>query len=179
MRKRQTITIEAEGRDKGKTFVIIEMPASQAQSWAHRALEAIAQRSDIPSGVAQAGMLGIFIMGLKPILAAPWPMVEPLLKELFDSCLSIQPNLNDDTILRGRGTDIVKPVGKLLEEDIEEVSTRLFLQDKIFELHTGFSVATFLSQQWKEVVGVAKAFASLNIQTSDKKSEPSSVSFQQ
>lgn len=36
--KTKTVTIE-KGRDKGKTFLITEMPAIQADEWAHQLLE--------------------------------------------------------------------------------------------------------------------------------------------
>lgn len=167
MRKTKTITITAEGRDKGKIFVISEMPASQAEEWGMRALEAIAQKSDLPAGIQNAGMLGIFILGLKPVLAAPFTMVKPLLDEMFASCLSIQPDPKNPGLLRGAGTPLIKKEGPLVEEDIEEVATRFFLRDQIFELHTGFSPAAVLSQMWGKVVTVA---VSLNTQTS---AEPS------
>ncbi len=167
MRKSKTITITSEGRDKGKTFVITEMSAPQAEEWAMKALEAVSQRSEIPVGLANAGMLGVFILGLKPVLSAPFDMVKPLLDEMFDTCLSIQPG-PDTGILRGAGTPIIKPVGPLVPEDTEEVATRVFLRDQIFELHTGFSLAAVLSQMWGKVLAVA---ASLNTQTSPDPSE--------
>ena len=33
-RKTQTYTIDSGGRDKGKTFLITEMPATKAEDWA-------------------------------------------------------------------------------------------------------------------------------------------------
>lgn len=163
MRKVRTITIDLEGRDKGKIFVIQEMSATQAEEWGLRALEAIAQNSDIPAGLSNAGMLGVYILGLKPILAAPFAMVKPLLAEMFDTCLSIQPDKNEPGRLRGAGTNIIKSIAPLIEEDIEEVATRVFLRDQIFLLHTGFSWAAVLSQSWKNILTVA---ASLTSQTS-------------
>lgn len=174
-RKVKTVTVTAEGRDKGKTFVLFEMSASHAEDWAGRALEAIAQNSEIPAGLINAGMFGIFILGLKPVLAAPWVMVKPLLAEMFDSCLSIQPNPKDPVTLRGAGTDKITAVGPLMEEDIEEVTTRVFLRDQILELHTGFSLAANLSRMWGKILFVA---ASLNTPTSAVPSEPSSPGIQ-
>ena len=40
--KQKTVTIE-KGRDKGKTFLITEMPAIQADEWAHRLVEQAAK----------------------------------------------------------------------------------------------------------------------------------------
>lgn len=170
MRKTKTVTIDIEGRDKGKVFVLSEMSAPQAEEWAMRALEAIAQRSEIPAGLANAGMLGVFILGLKPVLSAPFAMVKPLLDEMFSTCLSIQPGL-DPSILRGAGTPLIKSVGPMTPEDTEEVSTRVFLRDQIFELHTGFSPAAVLSQMWGRVLAAA---VSLNTPTSPELSAQSS-----
>ncbi len=171
MRKTKTVTITAEGRDQGKVFVLYEMSAKNAEEWALRALEAIAQHSNIPPGLVNAGMLGVFILGLKPVLAAPFSMVKPLLDEMFDRCLSIQPDRDKPEILRGAGTAIIRSVGPMIDEDTEEVSTRIFLRDQIFELHTGFSPATILSQMWGKVQMVA---AFLNTPTSPGQSEQSS-----
>lgn len=167
MRKVKTVTITAEGRDKGKIFVLREMSASQAEEWGRRALEAVAQNSEIPVGLANAGMLGIFILGLKPVLAAPFAMTKPLLDEMFERCLSIQPNPSDPGTLRGSGTPVIRSAGPMVEEDIEEVATRVFLRDAIFELHTGFSPAAVLSQMWGNILAVA---ASLNTRTSPEPS---------
>lgn len=174
MRKTKTVTITADGRDKGKIFVITEMPASQAEEWAMRALEAIAQRSQIPSGLQNAGMFGIFILGLQPLLAAPFGMMKPLLDEMFASCLSIQPGAKDENgaaILRGSGTPLIKAKGPMVEEDIEEVATRVYLRDQIFLLHTGFSLAAVLSQTWEKVLATADL---LNTRMSPEQSEQSS-----
>ncbi len=168
MRRTKTVVISAEGRDKGKIFVISEMSAAQAEEWAMRALEAIAQRSEIPAGLANAGMLGIFILGLKPVLAAPFTMVKPLLDEMFASCLSVQPDPKNPAILRGAGTPSIKSVGEMVDTDIEEVATRVHLRDQIIELHTGFSPAAVLSQMWAKVLAAAD---SLNIPTSPAPSE--------
>jgi hypothetical protein len=120
-----------------------------------RALEAVAQRSQIPSGLQNAGMFGIFILGLQPLMAAPFAMTKPLLDEMFASCLSIQPDPKNPAVLRGAGTPIIKTSGALVEEDIEEVATRVFLRDQIFLLHTGFSLAAVLSQTWEKVLATA------------------------
>ncbi len=171
-RKTKTVTITVEGRDRGKVFVLCEMTARQAEEWGWRAMEAIAQHNNVPPGLMNAGMLGVFILGLKPVFAAPFTMVKPLLDEMFDRCLSIQPDQNNPGTLRGAGTNLIKPVGPLIDEDMEEVATRIFLRDEIFELHTGFSPAAILSQMWEKVMVVA---SSLSTPTSRAASEPSSL----
>jgi hypothetical protein len=178
-RKTKTVTVPHEGRDKGKMFVLVEMPASVAEEWAQRALEAVAQRSEVPAGVANAGMLGIFILGLKPVLSAPFAMVKPLLREMFERCLVYVPDASKADIIRGAVAlpfpDGRRPVGPLLEEDIEEVVTRVWLRDQIFELHTDFSVAAVLSHAWARVEAAAAIWsASQSTQTSPGQSAPPS-----
>ena len=48
-RKTKRVTITAEGRDKGKTFLITELPADQAERWAIRALLALIQSGAVIS----------------------------------------------------------------------------------------------------------------------------------
>lgn len=171
MRKTRTVTITGEGRDRGKVFVLVEMPASRAEEWAMRALEAIAKNSEVPAGLAEAGMLGIFVLGLKPVLSAPFAMLKPLLDEMFERCLLYAPDSSKLETLRGNSTislpDGRRPVGPILEEDIEEVATRVWLRDQIVELHTDFSVAAALSHAWGRVEAAAATWsASRGTQTS-------------
>jgi hypothetical protein len=171
MRKIKTIKIDLEGRDKNKTFVIQEMSARQFEEWGFRAMGAVAKSGPIPAGIMNAGMAGVFILGLQPILAAPWELVKPLLDEMFDTCLSIQSFVNGKELLRGAGTEKVRPVGPLTDVDMEEVLTRLFLRDQIFELHVGFSVAVIASKMW---AGIMATGSFLLAQTSQAQSPQSS-----
>lgn len=138
MRKEIRVPITAEGRDKGKIFVINEMSASQAEKWATRALIALAKSGvDVPDDVANAGFAAVAVMGLRALGGLSFAEAEPLMDEMF-ACVSIQP-----------GTDpkIVRP---LLEQDIEEVATRVALRIEVFNLHAGFSIAGSLSPQQAE-----------------------------
>lgn len=129
-RKTKPVTITAEGRDKGKQYVLTEMPASQAEAWAFRAFGAMTRAGiDVPEEVVTSGMAGLAAIGLKAFLAAPWSDAEPLLAEMM-ACVQVQPDPSKPEILR-----------KLIEDDIEETATRVHLRDEVFALHTGFSIA--------------------------------------
>jgi hypothetical protein len=129
-RKTKTVTIEQEGRDKGKVFILTEMPASQAEAWAARALIALlAENPSMASKYKEAGMAGMAELGMKMFGNLKWEVVQPLLKEMME-CAKIIPNPEKPIITR-----------RLFEEDIEEVATLLFLRMEIWELHTGFSLA--------------------------------------
>lgn len=177
-RKIKAVTVGPDGgRDAGKMFVLLEMPASRAEEWGMRALEAAVQRSEIPVGLSSAGMLGVFILGLKPILSAPFAMTKPLLDEMFERCLYYVPDASKTDIVRGSGVlpDGRVPVGRMIEEDIEEVATRVWLRDQIVELHTGFSVAGVLSLAWARVeASAATQAASRDTRTSAGPSAPPS-----
>ena len=122
-RKTIDITISSAGRDIGKVFRISEMPATQGEEWALRAVNGIARSGfELPSDFRAVGMVSIAAIGLKAFLGMAWSDLKPLMGEMFD-CIKI-----------------VMPAGvrSLVEDDIEEAETRLFLRKEVFELHTGF-----------------------------------------
>lgn len=132
-RKTLTITIDAEGRDIGKVFVITEMPASQAEKWAARAFLAMARNGvDIPDDIASSGLAGIAAMGLKAIGGMKYEDAEPLLDEMFN-CIKCIPDASKPNVIRN-----------IIEDDIEELSTRLRLRKEVFMLHVSFFTAAAL-----------------------------------
>jgi hypothetical protein len=130
MRKTSTLTIDAEGRDKGKTFVLTEMSAADAERWALRAFFALMNTGvEIPADIAESGMAGIASMGLQAIGKLPYEAAEPLLADMWD-CVQIMPDPAKKNVVRD-----------LIEQDIEEVATRLEIRKAVFDLHTGFFTA--------------------------------------
>lgn len=135
-RRESKITIRTEadsklkpGRDEGKIFVLKEMSATQAEDWAMRALLALTNAgADIPDGAEGAGMAGLAVMGIQALAGLKYADVKPLMDEMF-TCVQIQPNPRDPNLVRA-----------LVEDDIEEVATRLQLRKAILELHMGFSL---------------------------------------
>lgn len=126
-RKETFITIDANGRDQGKVFYLKEMAASQAEWWAMRALMAMGRGGvAIPDNLRSMGMAAMAIEGLKAISKIPAEEAKPLLNELM-SCVQAVPNPADRTVLR-----------PLIEDDIEEVTTRLNLRAEVFKLHVDF-----------------------------------------
>lgn len=129
MRKIQDVTILDSGRDNGKVFRITEMPAMKAEKWAMRALLAVGKSGvDIPDNVAGGGVAGLAAVGLKALMSIPWELAEPLLDEMMQ-CIQYLPDPN--------APERVRP---LIDDDIEEVKTRLTLRNEVFQLHTGFSL---------------------------------------
>lgn len=126
---RQTInyTFEQDGRDKGKCFVITEMPALQAERWAMRALLALMRSNpELPEGTELSGMAGLASAGLKALASIRWEDAEPLMDEML-SCVKLMPDINRPAVVR-----------PLIDGDIEEISTLLELRKQIWGLHTAF-----------------------------------------
>lgn len=127
---RKTKVVRAEhGRDleAGRVFLITEMPAAQAEKFGARAWLAIAHSQvDIPEGFENAGWAGLAFVSLRALNGAPWAEVEPLMDEMM-GCVRI---IRDE-----RNPELVFP---LLQDEIEEVATRLLLRKEIIDLHTGF-----------------------------------------
>lgn len=131
-RREAVVTIDAEGRDKGKRFKITEMSAAQAERWAIRAFLALAHSgAAVPDDFQEAGMAGVALMGIQSLAGLSFEEAQPLLDEMME-CVAYQA---DATVSR-----------PLVESDIEEVATRLRLRSEVFALHTGFSVADALSR---------------------------------
>lgn len=134
-RRTASVTISAEGRDHGKVFILTEMSASQAEKWAARAMLAIGQSGvQIPDDVATAGLAGVAAIGIQAISGVPWHLAEPLLDEMF-RCIAFQPNPAQPDVVRA-----------LMEDDIEEIATRVQLREEVISLHLGFSIAVYTSK---------------------------------
>lgn len=133
MRHQKTIQVDLEGRDKGKTFLLTEMSASQAEAWADRTFLMLAHSAvDLPRGIERAGMAGIaqiaHLLG-----SVQFPELKPLMDELLGCVQRIE--------------DPRKPFPRAIDdEDVEEVATRQFLRREVIDLHTNFLLgATILN----------------------------------
>lgn len=134
-RKTKIVTIDQQGRDKGKHYLITEMSASQAEKWATRAFLALAHSGvEVPQNLVDAGFAGIAVLGLRSLIGLQFEEAEPLLDEMF-SCVQFIPDI--------RQQNVVRPI-KEEADDLEEVATRVQLRTEVFELHVGFSIADAL-----------------------------------
>lgn len=135
MRRTKEITIpgtasDAPGhRDDGKTFIITEMSADEAESWAMESLLALTNAgAEVPD--ASHGMAGLASAGLEALQGLKYDVVKPLMDRML-TCVKFQgPNKN-------------VPAQPLLKGDlcqVEEVTTLLMLRREIFKLHTDFFI---------------------------------------
>lgn len=129
----------ADGRDKGKFFVITEMAAEQIEDWAGRAMFAlISNNIDVPDNFQQLGMAGLVELGFKALSGLKWEVAKPLFSEML-TCVEIIPDPSKTHVKRA-----------LVPSDIEEVSTRLKLRVEVWKLHTDFFDFAGLSKSPKE-----------------------------
>lgn len=126
-RKIANYTITDDGRDKGKLFLITEMSAARAESWAMRVLLAlIGSNVDLPENFEELGMSGLAELGMRALSGLRWDVAEPLLAEMFD-CVQVIPDAKKTHVARA-----------LIEDDIEEIATRLKLRVEVWKLHMDF-----------------------------------------
>lgn len=126
-RKTLTYTVTADGRDKGKAFLITEMSSAQSEEWAARALfTAMNCGVEVPDDLLSAGLAGLSALGIKSLTKVPFDMVKPLYDEMM-TCVQIIPDRANPNFVR-----------PLIDDDIEEVGTRLMLRKATLTLHMDF-----------------------------------------
>lgn len=127
MARKELFYTETKGRDAGKVFYIREMSAAQAEWWAIRAGMAMARSGvDLPDNFADMGIAAMAGTGLKMVSQIPPAEAKPLLDELME-CVQCVPDTANQNIKR-----------RLIDDDIEEIATRLKLRAEVFKLHVDF-----------------------------------------
>lgn len=118
--------VSDEGRDKGKIFLITELPATAGEWWAIRALMALSRgNSEFSFDPQTAGMYELATTALRGLPYADTNEVKPLLDEMLD-CVQVKP-------------DPTKSVTRsLVPDDIEEIDTLVGLRKEWLALHMGF-----------------------------------------
>ena len=143
-RKTTTYTVTDEGRDRGKVFLLTELAASKAESWAMRSILALmAGGVQMPEGFERMGMAGMAEVGIRALSGLKWEIAEPLLAEMWE-CVQAIPDPGKPHVVRA-----------LIEEDIEEIATRIKLRAEIWKLHVDFfkAVAPLTSDESQATAG--------------------------
>jgi len=136
MRKTKVITIEDEGRDKGKSYLITEMPLFQGEEWALRVIMEVARAMQtLPAGFDGTrewfqlyGMEWLASSGIKVFGNLEWITTRQLMQELID-CIEYLPNKND---MRVKHKEIYSVT--------EEIPTMLRLKWEVINLHFDFFI---------------------------------------
>lgn len=161
MRKTKSVLIQDPGgrdanRDHGKRFLLTEMPAAQAEKWAMRAFFALGRAGyEVPAEIQAMGLAGLAILGVNLAQRMHWEDLEPLVDEMW-GCVAYE---YDPGLTRAP-----------IDEDTEEVRTRLFLRSEVLELHLGFSVADVLSRLYNSEKTAAEEANASNTPTSQDQS---------
>ena len=128
MRKSQQFKVETAGRDKGKVFLLTEMPAAKAEMLALRVFMSLAKSGvEIPANVEEMGMAGLLRVGFGLLAHLPFEEAEMLMGEMMACVQRMHEPSNPASVI------------PLMEDDIEEVSTRFQIRKALKELHLGFS----------------------------------------
>ncbi|HFR9155110.1 hypothetical protein [Yersinia enterocolitica] len=127
-RKQITYTVEDEGRDKGKEFIITEMSAWDAEELSEEIYRAMGhgEFNSLPADVVAMGVAGLATVGISVLAAAPASVSRPISDRILSTV---------EIVITNEGKDInraIKPI------DFEEISTIRTLKDKVFELNFGF-----------------------------------------
>jgi hypothetical protein len=161
VRKTKLVTIPrfegAHNRDEGKHFLLTEWPAAVAEKWGFRIMLAFNRSStQIPLDLKGLGIEGVAILGINTFLRGNVQAEEivPIIDELLD-CAKMVRDLKalDPVTSQPFGTDV-------LDNDIEEVATRLWLRSEVLALHTGFSVVDALSALWSSITARTEEISS-------------------
>lgn len=158
MRKTTEVKIDdPTSRDHGRLYFLTEMPASRAEKWAARAFLALSNGNpEIPEDIQKGGMAGLAVVGFQMLAKLNFAEAEVLLDEMM-TCVQFVPDPKRPETLR-----------RLLEDDIDEVSTRVRLRSEVFTLHTGFSLAAVPSM----LISAMGQAASSDTKTSPDSSGP-------
>jgi hypothetical protein len=145
MRKTERITITSEGRDKGKTFILTEMPTDQGERLANRIIFALTNTgAAIPEEALGAGWAALAAVGVQAVGLLKSETVQPILDEAFSFCVRIippNPTLMPQEIFPG------------INSQIEEIGTRYTLHFAIWKMHTGFSMPVALPTSGSDSAG--------------------------
>lgn len=168
-RKSKLVVIKTgnpDNRDEGKTFLIREMSALQAEKFAARALLALSRSGiDVPDEARASGPEAVVLFGLRAFTRIGFEEAEPLIDEMMQ-CVHFVPDPSQPNITRKLFDG---DIGDDDDEDTSEVTTRLFLRGEVMQLHTGFTMTALLSMG----ASALKAYIiSLTTPTSPEPSEP-------
>ena len=122
-RKTCRVTIDADGRDKGKTFILTELPALDIERWTVRLVLALGKNGvNLPGVQVDSGFAGI--------AGVLWVLIAQITPDEAETLLA--------TMLEGLKIDEGKITRDLVDGDIEEAETLLQIRMAWVDLHAGF-----------------------------------------
>jgi hypothetical protein len=120
--KELDVTI-TEGRDQGKTYHLKEWPALRAEHWILRAVFGLGRAGvELPPEILQLGAGPTAYAIASQAIKMPSRLGVKLADELMECVTIVEP----------------KVTRSLVEQDIEDISTRLWLKGQVLKLTFGF-----------------------------------------
>jgi len=161
--KTKLVTITAEGRDKGRQYLLTEMPALKAERWARHAIAACAAKDlNIREEVKALGMLGFVLFCFQAIAGGDVDAVDKLMDEILPQIQIIEEGAVGPRPLGGEG-------------DIWEVWTYKTLRQELIELHMGFTFAELVLMLRASAETIQDLPITPTSQTSSEMSSPSTA----
>lgn len=136
-RRTKRVTIHQQGRDRGKTFELTEMPADQAERWCSRGvLLFMNTHAKLPEGAAGLELTwrNVFAAGLSALHGLREVELRPLLEEIKPCIKWVPP-----------GDAPLQAIFPGNDSQIEEFQTWWELYYEYVQLLLGFSLADVLS----------------------------------
>ena len=125
MTRKTTVVTIKEGRDKGKSFRITEWPCTQIEDWILRAVFGLGKAGvEISPDILQAGAAPTAYVIASQAVKLPSRLGLKLAHELMECVQRVEEKLDRS----------------LVENDIEDVTTRLMLKGEVLKLTFGFFV---------------------------------------
>lgn len=122
-RKTCNLPIEEEGRDKGKVFVLTELPALDIERWTVRLVLALGKNGiSLPDVQADSGFAGI--------AGILWVLIAQISPSEAEALMA--------TMLDGLKINAGKVIREVAPDDIEEPETLLQIRMAWVDLHAGF-----------------------------------------
>ena len=129
-------------RDKDKVYRVVEMDARSAEDWGEEALSILSlSNPDLGPDSVGHGMQGVFNAGVDRIIGGGgvrFREMKPLLDRLMAQVQRVPEPANPN---------FARPI---VDEDIEEWETRVFLKREVLQLHVNFSR---LADLWRLLSG--------------------------
>lgn len=130
------VTIEAKGRDQGKTFVITEMPATVGEKWAMQLAYLLSQAGSL--AIPEGALPSVGMEAIAPVVSEA--TIDPRI------VLSLGRALADESLAGWWDCVQYRPAPNLptqpLRKDegcqIEEIATITFLRMEVVKMHTDF-----------------------------------------
>ena len=124
-------TVETDGRDKGKKFLITEMSPWDGEKWGVNCLLAFMKGGiNLPQGYETTGLSGLAALGFQMFSSLDWETLEPLFNQMM-KCVEFVIEIKNQPITRPLTNDGIN-------FDIEDSITLMEIKYQVWKMHVDF-----------------------------------------